>query len=127
MRHDRVGDLVGVGDRVSSARAWPADNAPSARSRFVFSGNFNKPQRIGDMAAALADDFRQFVLRIAKFSFQLLIAERFFERIEIGALDVFDDREFERLSVVGLDVMTGTSCRPALCAARQRRSPAMIS
>ena len=52
------------------------------------------------MAAALADDFAEIVLGIAMLGDQLLIAERLLQRIEIGALDVLDDREFQRRLVV---------------------------
>ena len=31
---------------------------------------------------------------------QLLVAERFLDRVEVGALDVLDDRELERGAVV---------------------------
>src|ERR1700730_18641420 len=55
------------------------------------------------MAAALADDFGKIGLRIVEFIEELFIARRFLERVKVAALDVFDDREFKRLTVVGLD------------------------
>ena len=83
-------------------------------------------QRVGDMAAALADDAGDLVLA-REFGRQRLVAGRLFHRIEIGALHVFDDRELSAsLSLTSITTI-GTSCRPARCAARQRRSPAMIS
>ena len=59
-----------------------------------------QPQRVGDMAAALADDLAEIGLRIVVLVDQLLVAQRLFDRIEVGALDVLDDREFERRPVV---------------------------
>src|ERR1700730_927969 len=59
------------------------------------------------MASALANDFGDIRLRIAEFIAKPLVARRFFEGIEIGALDVFDDRKFERLAVVGVKTHDG--------------------
>ena len=55
------------------------------------------------MRAALADDLCKIRLRISEFRNQLLIAERFFNRIKIGTLHVFDDRDFERFLVGDID------------------------
>src|ERR1019366_3824885 len=55
------------------------------------------------MAAALDDDFGQIGLAIVEFVEELLVARRFLDWVEVGSLDVFDDREFKRLTVVGLD------------------------
>jgi hypothetical protein len=55
------------------------------------------------MAAALTDDFGKIGLGMVEFIEELFIARRFLERVEVAALNVFDDREFERLTVVGLD------------------------
>ncbi|MDR7145917.1 hypothetical protein J2X43_004126 [Rhizobium sp. BE258] len=54
------------------------------------------------MAAALADDFAKIILCISVFRNQLLIAERFFKRIEIGTLNVFNDRNFQRGLIVNI-------------------------
>ena len=57
-------------------------------------------------------------------------AVAFFDRVEILALDVLDQRHLEDVvRLLGLATSrttTGTRRRPACCAARQRRSPAMI-
>src|SRR6202171_5302425 len=55
------------------------------------------------MAAALADHLGKIGLRIEEFIAEPLVAGRFLEGIEVGSLDVFDDRELERLPVVGLE------------------------
>ncbi len=81
-----------------------------SRRKFTFAqeglaafGKLEKPQNIGHMASAFADDFGEIELCIAEFIDKLLIAHRFLDRIEIAALDVFDDREFERLTIIGVD------------------------
>ena len=66
---------------------------------------------------------------LAAFEFvgQRMIALRLFHRIEVLALHVLDDRDLERVASLTSTGTIGTSCRLASCAARQRRSPAMIS
>ena len=66
-------------------------------------GQGEQTHRIGDVTAALTNDFGQIRLRIGIFIRQLFVAERFFNRIEIGALNVFNDRDFKRFLVAGLD------------------------
>ena len=84
-------------------------------------------QRIGDMAAALADDLAEIGLRVMVLVDQLLIAERLLDRIEVGALHVLDDGKFERHAVIDVADDDRRFGQPARCAARQRRSPAIIS
>jgi hypothetical protein len=85
-------------------------------------GQLQKPQRVGDMAAALADHLAEIGLRVAVLVDQLLIARRLLDRIEVGALDVLDDRQFERDAIADLAMMTGTrSGRPL------RRPPAPLA
>ena len=79
------------------------------------------------MAAALADDLGEIGLRIAELAAQPLVAARLFHGVEVGALHVLDDGEFQRLLVGRRRPPTGTSASLAAWAARQRRSPAMIS
>ena len=50
-----------------------------------------------------------------------------FDCVEVFALDVLDEGDFEELVVGDLPVTTGTSGIPARRAARQRRSPATNS
>ena len=84
-----------------------------------------QPQRVGDMAAALADHLAEVGLGIAVLVDQLLVALRLFDRVEVGALDVLDDREFERGAVVDVadDAPASRSARraaPRASAARRR-------
>src|SRR5690348_2317584 len=59
-------------------------------------------QRICDMAAALADNLTEIVLGVSIFGDELLIAKRLFESIEIGALNVLYDRNFQRGLVINI-------------------------
>ena len=66
-------------------------------------GQMGQAYGVGDMAAALADDARDVAMRIAVSLAELGVAGRLLERVEIGPLHVFDDGDFERLAVAGLD------------------------
>ena len=75
------------------------------------------------MAAALADDFRDVVLAVFELVAERLIARRFFERIEVFALDVLDDRKLERLGVADLENDHGH----VVNAGALRRAPAALA
>src|ERR1700731_3326339 len=75
------------------------------------------------MAAALADHLGKIGLRIEEFVAEPLVAGRFLEWIEVGSLDVFDDRELERLAVVGLEADN----RHFMQSGPLRRPPATLS
>ncbi len=61
---------------------------------------FQQAQRIGDMAATLADHLCQIILCIVVIIDKLLISQRFFDRIQVGALHVFDDRDLKCDTIV---------------------------
>ncbi len=52
------------------------------------------------MTAALADDFGHLLLAVVEALDKVAIAGRFFDGVEVGALDVLDDGEFEDFLVV---------------------------
>ena len=58
-----------------------------------------QPQRVGDMAAALADGFGEARLGAAEFGQQPLVGLGLFERRQILALQILDERDFERLDI----------------------------
>ena len=62
-------------------------------------GQGQQPQQVGDVAAALAERLGQPLLGVAEAVHQLAVALRLLERVEVGALDVLDDRELEHLGV----------------------------
>ncbi len=55
------------------------------------------------MAAALADDAGEIRLLVVELVGQRVVAHGFFQRIEIGALDVLDDGDLQRLAVADLE------------------------
>ena len=55
------------------------------------------------MASAFADHAGDVAVRIAVSLAELGVAGGFLERVEVGPLHVFDDRDFERFAVSGLD------------------------
>ena len=75
------------------------------------------------MAAALADDLGDLVLAVFELVGERLIAAGLFERVEIGALHVLDDRELERLAVVDLEQHD----RHVVQAGALRRAPAPLA
>ncbi len=62
-------------------------------------GQLGQPHHIGDVAAALADDFRDLFLAVFEILGERVIAERLFHRVEVFALHVLDDRDLERMGV----------------------------
>src|SRR5580693_8996213 len=62
-----------------------------------------QPQHVGNMTAALADHAGNIVLAVAEIPDKRTIAFRLFERIEIGALHVLDDRELQCFGVARLN------------------------
>ena len=62
-------------------------------------GQGQQAHHVGDMAAALADGAGQILLRVLELLHQAAIALRLFQRSQILALDVLDQRDFQRLAV----------------------------
>ena len=56
--------------------------------------------QIGDMAAGFSDDAAQRFLAVVEFRDQLAIGFRFLNRVQILALNIFDERDFERFLLV---------------------------
>ena len=54
-------------------------------------------------------------------------SRRLLQRVEVGALDILDDRKFQRLAFAHFEHDDRHFVQPRACAARQRRSPATIS
>ena len=51
------------------------------------------------MAPALAKRLGHLLLRVPEFIHQLTITRRFLDRVQVGPLDVFDDRNFEHFDI----------------------------
>ena len=80
-------------------------------------------QHIGDMAAALADDLRQRLLGMAEFLHQAPVAFGFLNGGQILALDILDQCDFQRLTVVEF----ADNDRNLVQLRRLRRTPAPLS
>src|SRR4029079_19451063 len=66
-------------------------------------GQLGQPHHVGDVAAALADDFGDVFLAAFEFVRQRVIALRLFDRVRILALHVLDDHDLERVRVADID------------------------
>ena len=62
-------------------------------------GKCHQTKRVGNVAAALADRLGELLLRVVEAVDQLLVAHRFFDRVQVSALNVFDDRDFQNFLV----------------------------
>ncbi len=65
-------------------------------------GQRQKPHRIGDVAAAFAERAAELFLRVTEFLDEPAIALAFFDRVEVLALDVLDQRDLGRAAIVHL-------------------------
>ena len=57
-------------------------------------------QGVGDVAAAFADGIGQLLLGVGILVDELLVSTRLFEGVQIGALHVFNECDFQRFAVV---------------------------
>ena len=115
-----------VGEREQRARMAHRERARrDVRAHFLRQAQ--QAHVVGDRRAILPDRGGDLLLRQLEFVGEPPVGRRFFDRIEILALDVLDQRDGEQRSSGMSRTTTGTLSRPARCAARQRRSPATIS
>ena len=89
----------------SSARAWPIDRRPDATSLRTSSGSFSSRRKLATVARSLPTAAAIVFLRQLKLVGEPPIGERLFDRVQILALDVFDQRHLEqRLLLARRDV-----------------------
>ena len=88
--------------RPSSARACPADRTPAATRRWTCGGQVQQPDRVGDLRPAAADPPGQLLVRRAELLEQLLVRGRLFERVQVGPVDVLQQRVPEHRVVAGV-------------------------
>ena len=103
--------------------------APARDFGAHFLRQLQQPHVVGDRRSILADRGGDFFLRHVEFAAQLLVRGGLIDGIQVFALDVLDERHLEQLRVSPAATSlttTGTRVSPARCAARQRRSPAMM-
>ena len=110
-----------------SARAWPMSSCPSRTRSRTSLGELEQAERVRDRGAVLADPLRATASCVRPCSsMSTLVGLGLLDRVQVGALEVLDERELEGLAGRSPRGRPGTSVRPARCAARQRRSPATI-
>ena len=91
-------------------------------------GQFHEAQQIADRGARAAHRLGRGLMRQTEFLDQSAASARASSRgFEIFALNVFDERHGDRGFIRHVANNRGNLRKPAICAARQRRSPAMIS
>ena len=100
---DGVGEkgLFFVGFRAEEDFGVPDGDAPLGEPALDARGEFQQPHAVGDGGAALADFLGDVVLAEPEFLGKPLVGDGFFNRVEVFALNVFDEREFEHLLVPG--------------------------
>ena len=75
-------------------------------------GQLQKPQGVGDVTAAFTDDLTKVRLAVAVLIHKLLIASRLLDGIEVSALDVFYDRQFQRRAIIDVSNDNRQFCQP---------------
>ena len=114
-------------DRQQRARVAHVDVARH-QHRLHRLGQVQQAQQVRHRAARAADRLRRLFVREAELVIRRCNALRFFQRIQVLALDVLDQRHRGGGLVVARRAPApALSSRPASWAARKRRSPAMIS
>ena len=86
-----------------------------------------QPHGVGDRGAALPDLLRDLFLAHPEFSREPRVTLRFLDRVQLGALQIFDQRKLEDFEIGRLPNDNGRFASPTSLAARQRRSPAISS
>src|SRR3954471_13504765 len=99
---DLARHLLRVGRPDEHARGTGRDLAGMDISLDRF-GQLQQAQRVGDVAAALADDLGDVVVTVIVLVRESLITAGLFQRIEVRALHVLDDRKLERFAVAHLE------------------------
>ena len=82
-----------------SARPCPSEMLPSTIGRLDVRVEVEQPQGVRDRGAGLADTVADLLLRQAELVDELAVGERLLDRVEVGALDVLDERHLELIAV----------------------------
>ena len=111
----------------SNARAWPMSMSPAISMVCTGCARFSRRSRLDTALRERPTRLRRLLMREVEFGNQALYALRLFQRVEVFALDVFNQRHRGGGLVVDFLDQHRHLSSPASCAARKRRSPAMIS
>ena len=122
-RDDAVGDRVGIGAaRAARARGRPKSCPPASSARLC-SGRPSSRSVLATWLRLLPTMRGDVGVRILVVGAELGVAVGLLERVEIGALDVLDDREFERLAIADVDDDDRDVVQPGAL----RRAPAPLA
>ena len=88
--------------RPSSARAWPADSTPAATRRCTGAGRFSRRIVLEIWGRLRPIRLRELLVRRAELVQQLLVRGRLFERVQVGAVDVLEQRVPQHRVVAGV-------------------------
>ena len=105
------------------SRAWPADNLPARTNAFTGSGSFNSRTMLATCGRLLPTICATCSCAVVALLHQRDVAGGLLDRVEVGALHVLDDGEFERLHVGRLD----DGDRHLVQAGALRRAPAPLA
>src|SRR5215467_9978439 len=87
---------------------------PCPQILLEFVGQPQKAQRIGDRGAVTADPLSQLFLRPPELSQQAAIRLRLFDRVQVLAQEILDERKLEALGVRRLPNDRGNALEPRL-------------
>ena len=82
--------------------AWPTERRPSRRKACSSGASFKQAQGVGDDDAALADLGGGLLLSQVELPDQLGVAPGFLDGVEVFALEVFDEGQFQDGAIIGL-------------------------
>ena len=111
LRHGRYSQIFATRDGqarfFSSARpritfAWPTESRPSRIKVCTVAGSFSRRMALATTARLLPTLSGDFLLRELELFGQLRVAVRFLDGVQVFALQIFDQREFQHRAVVGL-------------------------
>ena len=92
--HHQGGQVFNVG-RGQQGPGMAGGQQPVGQIGFHFVGQIGQPQCVGNIAAAFADHLGKLLLGVAKLLHQPLQAIGLLNRVEVFALHVLDDRNFQ--------------------------------
>ena len=109
--------------RPSSTLAWPTLRSFEPIHARICSGSVEQPHGVRDGDPALPDLLRDLFLRQRKFLHQPRVGLGFLDRAQVGALEIFDQRQLEHVAVARLAHDDGQRFESRLA----RRAPAAFA
>ena len=108
---------------LSSARAWPGREHAGRDASLHGRGQLQQPEGVGDLRPRPTDPLGELVVGAAEVLEQLAVGRGLLERVELGAVEVLQQRVPEHVVVVGLPHDRGDRVEAGLL----RRTPAALA